>query len=227
MSGAHSFTGSLSGPRLGPTTGVKARHLLVLLHGVGADGNDLIALAPYYRATLPGAMVVAPNAPEPFDMAPFGYQWFSIRDLEASPRADGVRRSAPILNAFIDTELAALGLGDDKLILCGFSQGAMMALHVGLRRKGRIAALISHSGMLIGPEHLAAEMRSRPPVLLTHGTEDDMVPPASLAAAQAALEAAGVPVRSLMVPGLGHGIDEPTVQAALRFLGDVVPAGGG
>ncbi len=208
----------LTGPRLALPAGVRAGHLLVLLHGVGADGNDLIALAPYYRAAVPDALVVAPNAPEPFDMAPFGYQWFSIRDLEALPRSDGVRRAAPLLDAFIDAELARLGLGDDKLILCGFSQGAMMALHVGLRRKGRIAALISHSGMLLGAERLAAEIRSRPPVLLTHGAEDDMVPPASLPAAKAALEAAGVPVRSLLVPGLGHGIDETTVQAALRFL---------
>lgn len=217
---------ALSGPRLEPPAGKSAGHLLVLLHGVGADGNDLIALAPYYRAAIPDAVVVAPHAPEPFDMAPFGYQWFSIRDLEAAPRSDGVRRAAPVLDAFIDAELAGLGLGDEKLILCGFSQGAMMALHVGLRRKGRIAALISHSGMLIAPESLDAEVRSRPPVLLTHGAQDDMVPPASLPAAKATLEAAGVCVRSLLVPGLGHGIDEATVQAALRFLGEVVPASG-
>ena len=222
------MTGSkLTGPRLGPPAGTKTGHLLVLLHGVGADGNDLIALAPYYRAAIPDALVVAPNAPERFDMAPFGYQWFSIRDLEAVPRADGVQRSAPALNAFIDDELASAGLGDDKLILCGFSQGAMMALHVGLRRKGPIAALISHSGMLIAPERLAAEIRTRPPVLLTHGAADDVVPPASLPAAKAALEAADVPVRSMMVPGLGHGIDEATVQTALHFLREIVPTDAG
>lgn len=215
---------ALTGPRVAPPAGAKAGYLLVLLHGVGADGNDLIALAPYYRAALPDALVVAPNAPEPFDMAPFGYQWFSIRDLEAAPRADGVRRAAPVLDAFIDAELGRLGLGDDKLILCGFSQGAMMALHVGLRRKAPLAALISHSGMLIGPERLAAEIRSRPPVLLTHGAEDDVVPPAALPAAEAGLKAAGVPVRSLLVPGLGHGIDETTLRAAVRFLADVVAA---
>ncbi|MBL8658206.1 MAG: prolyl oligopeptidase family serine peptidase [Rhodospirillales bacterium] len=198
--------------------------MLVLLHGVGADGNDLIALAPYYRAAVPDALVVAPNAPEAFDMAPFGYQWFSISDLEAKPRADGVRRAAPVLDAFIDAELGRLGLGDDKLILCGFSQGAMMALHVGLRRKVPVAALISHSGMLVGAERLAAEIRSRPPALLTHGAEDDVVPPAALPAAEAALKAAGVPVRSLLVPGLGHGIDETTLRAAVRFLADVVAA---
>lgn len=215
---------TLEGPRLGPRPGETPRRLVVLLHGVGADGNDLIALAPYFRAALPDAMVVAPNAPEPFDMAAFGYQWFSIRDLEAAPRLDGVRRAAPILDGFIDAELARLGLGEDRLILCGFSQGAMMALHVALRRERPVEALISHSGMLIGPEHLAAEIRSRPPVLLTHGAADDVVPAAALPAAKAALEAEGVSVRTHLVPGLGHGIDETTVRAALGFVGEI--AGG-
>jgi len=216
----------LDGPRLGPPAGQPARRLVVLLHGVGADGNDLISLAPYFRAVMPDALVVAPNAPERFDMAPFGYQWFSIRDLETMPRVDGVRRAAPAVDAFIDTELAGLGVGEDRLILCGFSQGAMVALHVALRRPRPVAALISHSGMLIGPEHLAGEIRSRPPVLLTHGADDEVVPAAALPAAKAALEAEGVSVRSQIVPGLGHGIDETTVHAALGFLADVVrPAG--
>lgn len=216
--------GALDGPRLGPRPGETPGRLVVLLHGVGADGNDLIALAPYFRAVMPDALVVAPNAPEPFDMAPFGYQWFSIRDLEAMPRLDGVRRAAPILDRFIDAELARLGLEEDRLILCGFSQGAMMALHVALRRKRPAQALISHSGMLIGPEHLAGEIRSRPPVLLTHGAADEVVPAAALPAARAALEAEGVSVRTHLVPGLGHGIDETTVRAALGFVGEV--AGG-
>jgi phospholipase/carboxylesterase len=216
----------LDGPRLGPRAGETPRRLVVLLHGVGADGNDLIALAPYFRAMMPDALVVAPNAPEPFDMAPFGFQWFSIRDLEAWPRLDGVRRAAPILDGFIDAELARLGLAEDRLILCGFSQGAMMALHVALRRPKPVAALVSHSGMLIGAEHLEAEIRSRPPVLLTHGDADDVVPAEALPAAKAALEAAGVPVRTRLVPGLGHGIDDVTVRAALGFIGDVVAAPG-
>lgn len=218
--------GRLDGPRLGPPAGEPTRRLLVLLHGVGADGHDLIALAPYFRALMPDALVVAPNAPEPFDMAPFGYQWFSIRDLEVIPRLDGVRRAAPILDRFIDAELARLGLGEDRLILCGFSQGGMMALHVALRRRRPVAALISHSGMLIGPEHLAAEIRSRPPVLLTHGAADDVVPAAALPVAKAALEAEGVNVRAHLVPGLGHGIDETTVRTALGFVAEVARPGG-
>lgn len=211
----------LDGPRLVPENRPIGR-LMILLHGIGADGNDLIGLAPYYQMVMPDALIITPNAPFRFDMAPFGYQWFSIRDLETIPRIEGVREAAPALNAFIDSELGRLGLAEDRLILGGFSQGAMMALHVGLRRAKPAAAIVSHSGMLIGAETLAAEISVRPPVLLTHGAADDVVPPASLPAAKAALEAAGVPVQAELVQGLGHGIDETTVRAALRFLAEVV-----
>lgn len=214
----------LDGPRLAPENR-PVRRLMILLHGVGADGNDLFGLAPYYQMVMPDALIVTPNAPFRFDMAPVGYQWFSIQDLETMPRVDGAREAAPALNAFIDSELARCGLAEDRLILAGFSQGAMMALHVGLRRAKPAAAIISHSGMLVGAETLASEIRVRPPVLLTHGAADDVVPPGSLPAAKAALEAAGVPVQAEMVPGLGHGIDETTIRAALRFLAEVARPG--
>lgn len=214
----------LDGPRLAPKNR-PIRRLMILLHGVGADGNDLFGLAPYYQMVMPDALIVTPNAPFRFDMAPVGYQWFSIRDLETVPRIDGVRAAAPALNAFIDAELARLGLSEDRLVLAGFSQGAMMALHVGLRRAKPAAAIVSHSGMLIGAERLDSEIRVRPPVLLTHGAADDVVPPASLAAAKAALAAVGVPVTAEMVQGLGHGIDETTIRTALRFLAEVARYG--
>jgi phospholipase/carboxylesterase len=104
-----------------PKGGGPAKQLVILLHGVGADGNDLIGLAPFYQALLPDALFVAPNAPFPFDMAPFGYQWFSIQDMQASTRLNGVRQAAPSLDAFIDAELARLGLSENRLVLIGFS----------------------------------------------------------------------------------------------------------
>ena len=124
----------LSGPSLAPKSGDAAKQVLILLHGIGADGNDLIGLAPFYQMVLPDAAIVAPNAPLPFEMAPFGYQWFSIQNMQARTRLNGVRQAAPALDAYIDTHLNRLGLSEDRLALIGFSQGAMMALHVGLRR---------------------------------------------------------------------------------------------
>lgn len=213
----------LDGPSLAPEGDEPARQLVILLHGVGADGQDLIGLASYYRDVLPYAAFVAPNAPEQFDMAPFGYQWFSIADLQANTRLDGVRAVAPLVDEFIDEQLTEYGLNEDALVLVGFSQGAMVALHVGLRREPAVAGIIAHSGMLVGEHLLAEEIRAKPPVLLTHGAFDDVMPVQALPLAKAALKAEGVPVAAHVMPGLGHGIDEATLQLDRRFLAELFP----
>ena len=218
---------SLDSPRLAPVGGGRPKQLVLLLHGVGADGNDLIGLAPYFQRVLPEALFVSPNAPERYDMAPFGHQWFSLRDFSMEARESGVLTAAPILNRFIDEALAAAGLAEKNLVLIGFSQGTMMALHVGLRRERPLAGIIGYSGMLIGPEQLTAEIRSRPPVLLTHGESDQVLPVQALGQAAKVLEDLGVPARAVRRPGLGHGIDEDCVKLGMLFLAEVfgIPLG--
>lgn len=208
----------LDGPRFGPAAGNRAKELVILLHGLGADGNDLISLAPLFAQVLPGAAFVAPNAPFPCDMAPFGRQWFSFQNREPEAVLAGVRAAAPHLGAFIDTELERAGLPDERLALIGFSQGTMMALHVALRRARPCAAVIGYSGALVGPELLAGEIESRPPVLLVHGDADEVVPFQSMAAAEGALRAAGFGVQVAARPGLGHGIDEAGLQLGAAML---------
>lgn len=207
----------LDGPRHGASAGA-ARTLVVFLHGLGADGNDLISLAPLLGQALPEAAFVSPNAPFPCDMAPFGRQWFSLQNRDTATLLGGVRMTAPILNGFIDAELERHGLGDDRLVLVGFSQGTMMALFVSLRRAVPCAAVVGYSGALIGAETLAEEIVSRPPVLLVHGEADEVVPVQAHAAATAALEASQVPVERETRPGLGHGIDERGIALAQDFL---------
>ena len=211
---------TLEGPVLGPAAGGAPDHVVVFLHGVGADGNDLIGLAPSFQKTLPGAKFVSPHAPFPFDLGPTGRQWFSIQDLGL--RLDGVAKAAPILDAFIDQVLETHGLAEDRLALVGFSQGTMMSLHVGLRRASAIAGILGYSGMLVGPERLAREIKSRPPVMLVHGDADPVVPFSSLALAVGELEANGVDVGSHVCPGLGHGIDDAGLKIGLDFLGRVL-----
>ncbi len=210
---------TLEGPVLGPAAGGAPEQVVVFLHGVGADGNDLIGLAPTFQTVLPGALFVSPHAPFPFDLGPTGRQWFSIQDLGL--RLDGVAKAAPILDAFIDEVLEAHGLGADRLALVGFSQGTMMSLHVGLRRAAPVACILGYSGMLVGPERLAREIKSRPPVMLVHGDADPVVPFSSLADAIGELEANGVGVDSHVCPGLGHGIDSDGLRLGLEFLGRV------
>ncbi|HEX7968382.1 MAG TPA: prolyl oligopeptidase family serine peptidase [Stellaceae bacterium] len=215
---------TLSGPVRKPATGGNPRQLVVLLHGLGADGNDLIGLAPYWAPLLPDAEFVSPDAPFPCDMAPFGRQWFSLQERSPESILAGVRAAAPILDAFLDDALAARGLDESRLALVGFSQGTMMSLYVGLRRSKAPVGILGYSGALVGAETLAEEIRSRPPVLLVHGNADEVVPFQALAMAAEGLKAAGVPVEHLVRPGLGHGIDEEGLRRGGAFLRRVLAA---
>jgi phospholipase/carboxylesterase len=212
----------LNGPVQKPLSGGKPRKLVLLLHGVGADGNDLIGLAPVWAPLLPDAEFVSPDAPFPCDMAPFGRQWFSLQDRSPAAVLAGVRASAPILDGFIDDLLAARGLTESDLALVGFSQGTMMSLYMALRRERPVAGILGFSGALVGPEALPAEMRARPRVLLVHGDADPIIPFQALAAAERALKSAHVPVETLTCPGLEHGIDEAGLRAGGKFLTDVL-----
>jgi phospholipase/carboxylesterase len=206
------------GPRWGPAEGGAPRKLVLLLHGVGADGFDLIDLAPGWGKAVPGALFLAPHAPEPCDMAPYGRQWFSLQDRTPARLLAGVRVAAEALDARIDAELARLGLGGGDLALMGFSQGAMTALYTGLRRKAAPACILAYAGALLGAETLAAEIACRPPVLLVHGEADPTVPAMASRMAESALQAAGVEVEAVYRPGLGHGIDEVGISLGALAL---------
>jgi phospholipase/carboxylesterase len=198
----------LDGPRLAPK-GRAPQQLVVFLHGYGADGNDLIAIGQQWQSLLPEAVFVAPHAPQPCAQAPIGRQWFALDLREPAELWRGVNGVAPLLNAFLDAELARYRLGQDRLAIVGFSQGTMMALHVGLRRH-RVAAVLGYSGVLVGPEHLAETNKVRgstPPVLLVHGDQDDLIPAEALFVSAEELAKAGVPCQWHLSLGIGHGID--------------------
>jgi phospholipase/carboxylesterase len=213
---------TLEGPRQPPRRGGKPKSLVILLHGLGADGNDLISLAPYWAPLLPETEFLSPHAPFPCDMAPMGYQWFSFQERSPEAVLAGVRAAAPFLDGFIDEALEARGLDESRLALVGFSQGTMMSLHVGLRRAKPVAGIVGYSGRLLGEDVLAEELRSKPKVLLMHGTADEIVPFESLALAEKGLKAMGVPVMTVRRPGLGHSIDETELAKGGEFLKDVL-----
>ena len=209
---------ALDGPRIAPASGGPAKRLVVLLHGYGADGNDLIDLGRYFAPTMPDVAFVSPHAPEPHPEVEGGRQWFNLPGVDPRMLREGVLRAAPKLDAFLDAELARHGLADDALALVGFSQGTMMALHVGPRRQGAIAGIVGYSGLLPGPEFLKAEIRHRPPVLLVHGEADPLIPAVATYVAQRILGDAGFQVEWHIRPGVEHGIDEEGLRFGADFL---------
>jgi len=194
-----------------------------LLHGYGANGDDLIALAHGWRARLPGAAFVAPNAPQSIPGLFGALQWFPLTLRDPSEYWQGVVAAAPGLDRFIAQELARLGVAADRLALVGFSQGSMLALHVGLRRAVAPAAVVAYSGLLAGPDRLG-QIESRPPVLLMHGEADDLIPVEALHQAREPLAAAGLAVEWHVRPGLAHGIDAAGERMAAGFLAQAFKA---
>ena len=208
----------------------KATSIVVFVHGYGADGADLLGLADVLGPHLPDTMFYAPDAPQACKGNPFGYQWFPIPWMDGSSEAAaaaGLAASAEALNAFLDACLAETELTDADLALVGFSQGAMMSMHVAPRRAKAIACVVAISGRLLEPEALAGAVRVRPPVLLIHGDEDGVVPFASMKAAGDVLVATGFETYSHVMRGTGHGIANDGLEAALGFLIKNLPRGEG
>lgn len=216
-------------PKITPTTyrkpasGGKAKQLVLILHGWGADGYNLIDLADMFASALPDAHFIAPNAPFVCEVNPYGFQWFSLMDRNPQKMLDGARKAVDILNEFIDEQLAELSLDNSKLALVGFSQGTMTALHLALRRTPQMAAVVGFSGALVGSEVLAQEITARPPICLIHGNMDDVVPYASMAHATNVLKANGLSVEAHSRPHLGHSIDMEGMAIAAEFLKDKLP----
>ena len=207
----------LAGPTLPPVRG-PADCLIVMVHGYGADGQDLIGLADHWRHLLPGAAFSAPNAPAPLPGSP-GYQWFPISRIDPHEMHKGVEQAGPILDAFLDSELQRLNLLPERLALVGFSQGTMLSLHVGLRRSIKPAAIVGFSGLLAGPVPASAhDGADISPILLAHGDSDSVIPPQAMFATASQLALAGAAVQWHLAPGMGHGIDPAGLMLAGLFL---------
>ena len=204
---------ALSGPSLPPARG-SATHLVVLVHGYGADGQDLIGLAGHWQGLLPTVAFAAPNAPARIPGGP-GYQWFPISRIDPHEVKKGVEVAGPALDEYLDTELQRLGLGPERLALVGFSQGTMLSLHLGLRRTVKPAAIVGFSGLLPGPPPAGTDI---PPILLTHGDSDTVIPPQAMFLAANQLGLAGAMVQWHLARGMGHGIDPDGLMMAGQFL---------
>jgi phospholipase/carboxylesterase len=205
-----------------PRSGKAPQQIVLLLHGLGSNGQDLISLAPYWAPAVPDAVFISPDAPFPCDMVPPGYpnsyQWFSLQSRDPQDMLAGIKIAAPILAAFIDGLLEKYGLAPDKLALVGFSQGTMMSLYTAPRYGKKIAGVLGYSGALLGGEELSNASMHKIPVHLIHGEHDDVVPFEAYTTANSTLKAAGFDVSGHSTPGLAHSIDDAGIKGGSKFL---------
>ncbi|MEL7093349.1 MAG: alpha/beta fold hydrolase [Pseudomonadota bacterium] len=217
------MTRVLQAEKVQPVSG-DTRSVVVFVHGYGANGADLLGLAEPLGEHLPDTLFVAPDAPEAIPMMPNGYQWFPIPWIDGSSEEEaerGLLAAAEDFNAFLDALMVDEDVLPEQVVLFGFSQGTMMSLHVAPRREDPVAGIVAFSGRLLRPELLTDEVISRPPVLLIHGDQDDVVPPESLPQAAEALQEAGwQDVYAHIMKGTAHGIAPDGLSVALAFMRD-------
>lgn len=210
----------LSGPMLQPVSGGAAKQAVVLLHGYGSDGNDLIGLGQMWAPGFPDALFVSPNAPEACALNPSGYQWFAL-DLDRTAfarRLAGAVAARPVIVQFLEDLWGQTGLGPQQTVLAGFSQGAMMALHTGLSLDRPLAGILAFSGAFLPPAGFPQPETLRPPVALIHGEFDPVVETTLSREAEIALQDAGYDVSLHVSPGIGHSISTDGLQFASGFL---------
>jgi phospholipase/carboxylesterase len=208
----------LNSHRFGPLAATRPRQLVVLLHGLGSNGQDLISLAPLWAQGLPNALFVSPDAPFPCDMAPMGHQWFSLQEWTEEAMLKGAEKAFPIVDNYLDKLLKNAGLTDADMVLVGFSQGTMMSLYTAPRRRNPCAGVLGYSGALLGAKLLKNTNVHKVPTCLIHGESDTVVPVTAWHQAMAALKDLDVPTSGRLIPGLAHGIDDEGINEGLAFL---------
>lgn len=215
---------SLTGPEFIPAG--KIDHVVILLHGLGSNGDDLMGLVPMISSVLPNTAFLAPNAPLPTPFSASGFQWFEYWDRTIMQITDGIKNAAPLIVDYIEKAEKRFGISHDQIILCGFSQGCMMALHTGLRQVNGLGGIIGLSGVLMNPETLIFEkVKKLPPVLLAHGLQDTVVPALASYQADIVLKSLGVDVKYIQRPYMGHSIDDAVIKAAAQFCQKIFKQG--
>ena len=208
----------ISGPIIEPSSENPPKQMIIFVHGYGADGNDLIGLVNYFQSTLPDAIFLSPHAPEACSMNPSGYQWFDLTSTDPAVLWSKILVAADHLNEFIDSKLLEYNIAEENLALIGFSQGTMMSLHVSLRRKNTMAAVLGYSGRLIGADLLKDDLISKPSIYLIHGDQDPMVPYQESLTAEKVLKEYSIDIKTHISEHTQHSIAEDGLRIGVDFL---------
>ena len=201
-----------------PLSKNKPKQIIVLCHGYGGDGKDISSLAVHWQRFLPDAIFLCPNAPEVCNVNPQGYQWFDLTTEEEEVILEKSLIAEEKLNTFLDQALNNFQLETSNLALVGFSQGSMMSIQVGLKKKEEINCLIGYSGKIINKKNLSDNINSKPKIFLMHGTNDTIVPPTHLLEAKEYLNKCGIKIKTKLFKNCEHKIPVEGSSLGLGFL---------
>ena len=201
-----------------PLSKNKPRQVIVLCHGYGGDGKNISTLAINWQRFLPDAIFLCPNAPEVCTDNPQGYQWFDMASEKEETMFEKSLAAEEKLNTFLDQVINNLQLESSNLALVGFSQGCMMSIQAGLKRKKKINCIIGYSGKVINQKHLLENINSKPKIFLMHGANDTIVSPTHLLEAKEYLKKCGLKIKTKIFKNCEHNISVEGTSLGLAFL---------
>tara|TARA_Y100000590_G_C15434026_1_gene906310 strand:+ start:224 stop:880 length:657 start_codon:yes stop_codon:yes gene_type:complete len=201
-----------------PASGNHPRQIIVLCHGYGGDGKDISTLAINWQRFLPNSIFLCPNAPEVCKINPHGFQWFDLSSENEEIILNKSIAAEEKLNIYLDQAIEHYKLEVNNLALVGFSQGCMMSIQVGLKKKEKINCIIGYSGKVINQSHLSHNINSKPKILLMHGENDTIVSPTHLLESKEYLKKHGLKIKTKMFKNCEHRIPVEGSSLGLAFL---------
>ena len=194
---------------------MKYKNLMVMLHGYGSKGDDLASLSPFFESILPDTYFYSPDGIEPCELGVYGFQWFSLFDRSEEAIWNQLNEKAEIVREMIAKKAEELEIGEENIILLGFSQGTMLSIYLSLSSQSSYKAVVGYSGRLFVPREV---QNTHTPICLIHGKMDDVVPFESLSHAKKGLEKLGIKSQTLAIDNLAHSIDMEGIKFAAEFL---------
>ena len=196
----------------------QTKKIVILSHGYGADCNDLVSIGEYWQRFLPDTAFVAPNAPTVCQINRSGFEWFDLMQTSIEKINEEFKSALVKLDEFIEAQLLEYKLTKKDLFLMGFSQGTMMSLQLGLSYKEPVGGILGYSGKIYNFEMLKKNIKSKPPVVLFHGTEDTIIPLEEMYASYELLRAQSIDVTYKVFENCGHSITPEGLSLGLKFI---------
>ena len=203
---------------LEPLSKVKPKNAVILCHGYGGDGKDISILASYWRTYLPDTIFICPDAPEKCEASPSGFQWFDLTDQDPEQILSKSLVAENKLNKLIDEVKESYNLLANQIIIGGFSQGSMISLQTGIKRKDKINSILGYSGKIIDLEHLSKNIVSRPNIFLMHGDIDQVVPVDGLLEAKNFFNKNNYEIETKIFKNCEHRIPMEGSSLGLQFI---------
>ena len=201
-----------------PENDMPIKNAIILLHGYGGDGKDISMLSMNWKRFLTNTVFLCPDAHEKCPVNPNGFQWFDLTKEDHQYILEQSIKAEKQLHQFIDEVKKEYNLKNSEICLCGFSQGCMMSINLGLTSNENLNCIVGFSGKIINKDDLSRRKISNTKMLLLHGDIDEVVPSVNLLEAKDFLIRNNIEVETNMIKNCGHHISVDASSLSLEYI---------